>query len=756
MESAFTQQPAQLANPVPSEMAQPDNPFKAAMAAAPSGPIELNSGQPPVAEEVNPFKAAMAPTDDSLTLDADNNLVTADMSTEPAPTGIASAMEQLREAGARFRNAWTVSDAESLNTLKGYPELFDDVRVKNDTVQVKRKGRKGWEKFDRDKAELLGDALDMVRMVFEGIAEGGMEMAGTAKLAATTGGIGLVEQAAVGSASAVGAMTAGDAIAEHLIGIERDPKRSRATETSMAAAFGAGFTWLSGSLARKAAAKKLNKEALDTTKGQIASKLDEATEQVKVLTDSGIELNPNTGQVFLTPGQASANPELIVFEKELSKKPAYRNFVEKQGQALKEGYEALALGVNQAMGKTGTQFNIQFKDMGKFYGKQIEGFRELAKKELKDLPQPAANTTQNVGELLQNIDGTKPFKERAAQFNESFPALTENQANIVLKAYDGVGKKLAGGGQISVKDIDGIYNKLRNQIDNSYGTISGQPVADALIPLKNAVRDDYTQMIGKVLPEDQKGAYEAFMKKYSDFKVGEGELRGLLKKSALSRKALVSTMFEGKNSLSLAKTTKAILDDQDPKFFKELATDYFSKLLNDAVDPDMAGNVNWKSIARKFGANERTGLGKEMQELLLNGADMKKEQFNALLNIGQIIQKTQFKPQVAMPEGKLGMIRSMWNLIATKGAAQSSAAERMAEKMSFKDGTTLVEYLKDGGYEEVLKQFPNFDSRKASYIADWLGRTPGPIKAGLKTKSRMDIQQGNAGLMGQETQVESP
>lgn len=751
LNNAFSQQPSSIDTQI-------DNPF-AQLAGEQGKAADMMETQAPVggapAEAEMPVDAPAAPPSNV----PDNPFSALGGAEQPAQTEgelpleteqqsmIGSAGEQLSEAFVRFRNAWTSTPKESQQLLKKSGK-FDDVKIKDDVVMVKRKGDKGYTKFDRDGIQVLGDLLDLTRIGAEAGLDTGLTAMGAALSIPTTGG---AAAPALSGASAVATLNIADQIAENVIGVERDPERSRTAENAIAFAAGATFNMLGASVGRRLARNKATRDAAISAVEKINSRIRDAKEMIGIVEKTGVKLTPETGEMFLTPGQATQGfmPELQTIEKEFSKLPAYRNFVEKQGEVMKDAYEGMVGRVARENGITAVpkDFQLSYKQMGEFFGKEIGRFRDMAKDGLK-LKQPAARTFGQLTEFAEMLQ--QPAARQAEMLQELYPALTDSQAKIV----SGTMKKLAGNmdrGGMDIAQVDKMYTLLRTQIDNSARSASGKPVADALIPLKNALRDDYAEMIGKVVPPGQSGAYENFMKRYADFKQGEQELRTLLKGSALSRKALISKLFEGTNSLSLAKSVKTVMDENDPQFFKQLASEYFMKLKNDALDPDNMGKVNWKQMARKFGANERTGLGKEMQELLLNGAGISRKEFNSMMNIGQMIQNTSFKFAVETPPEKLGWAKTLWNLVMTRGAAQSSAGASVLSSMRFKDGTPFMTYMKDGGFEKFVKAFPNYNPSKIAAAREFVDNyTPPSVKAAgragnqmLRTSTRKDLEGTN-------------
>jgi hypothetical protein len=721
LETPFGNQPGQLAQPVPNATAQPDNPFAAAFENVPQGEIALDPAQAAVPvgvapEAGNPFAAAF--DQEPLAMGGETPGVEtppSDMSQMPPPSGIESVKEQLRETAVRFKNAWTTTDKESVGVLKS-SGMFEDVRSKDGQVQVKRTGRKGYENFDRKDFELIGDTLDMARIAFEGVAEAGLEVGGTMLAAGSTGGAGLAAQPAIGAGAAVTAMNFGDVVAEHMVGVERDPQRSRTLENSLAGGLGAGFTWMSGSLARRAAAKQLKKTEAKIGVDAVTESIEKVKESTRELEGAGIQFDKSTSEYVVTPNQATGGqvPELRITEEALSKQPGFRNYVKQRGEELVGAYDTLVGTLNAKSGNVGGEFKGKFKNMGDFFGSEIGRFRQLAQKRIKD-PQPMPRVVehfQGLADELQNVPGGTSVEKLQGLYG-----LNDNQAKIVIGRMEQIQQKLTNGA--TPAEVDVMYNSLTKQINNNFGKATSQGIADALIPIKNSLRDDYAEMIGHVLPENQKQAYGQFMKKYSTFKEGEESLRGILKHSDISKKALVSELFEGKYSLEKIKSLKVVMDHEDPKMFRELSSEYFQKLAADTLTSKTGRNLNFNAMARKFGTDGRTGLGSEMQDILLEGAGLTRKQFDSMMHLGQTYQNVDIK---SLPvAAKTGVMRSIWNLMpwaGTGGTAKSGAAENLIQHIG-KDAS-MMEYLQEGGAEAFLKKYPNFSPAKQSAFMQWV------------------------------------
>lgn len=682
------------------------------------------------------------------------------MSDLPAPEGMASLKEQFSESVARLKNSFAVTGPESIQVLKA-SKLFDDVRDVDGTIQVKRRGRKGWEDFDRDKFELVGDVLDFTRDGIEAIVENTFRAGGTAGGGAggtivapgpgTVAG-GYAGMAAAGAAGAVAAKNAGDYVALKL-GIERDPNRSRLKENALAAAFGGGFTMIGSVLARRAAARAAAKSA---ARNEAQKTVEYATEQVAEtmkdiaeVKNSGIVLGEH-GNFHLDPQQMVGKgniPELDITAKELSTEQSFRNFRRDVGNSIQNAYDSVAQTLGAQAGKGATiadDFVLTANDVRKAEGAAIGAFRNMAKSALGTKKLPAMRTAETSINLLKKYGGgiesvvtpegsvLKPVLPKVQTILRDNPALSPTQARLYRHEIANIAMRLhRGKGQMRIDDMEVIYNDLTRKINNSIDTPNGRAYAKSLIELKNAVREDWTDMIGKVLPESEQAAYAAAKQRYGSLISATDQLGRILETDNITRNELISKLFEGKGSYKFAQSAKTLIQETNPQMWDNLSAEYFKKLRNDATNV-ATNTVSWSKMTRKW-----RELDPRLQQDLLNSTGMTPQAMNSLLQLGNRVEHASFDA-MAKETQKTVLKRGIKNVLIFwrgGGTAQGSAVGSLLDGMG-KD-QALAKWLKDGGMEEVLKEMPGLKPEKAaslrSWIADW---TPRPVRAGAKAVTK--------------------
>lgn len=666
------------------------------------------------------------------------------MSPLPAPEGLASLREQVREGATRLKNAFTVTTPESLQVLKN-SGLFDDVRSVGNVVQVKRKGRQGWENFDRDKIELIGDTLDLSRDFVEGAIENAFRVGGFAGGAAAGAAEGAGAGAAAGSVlpgpgtvaggaagavaggaaggvpgaiaggatGAIVAKNAGDAIAQHLLGIERDPNRNIDEENAVAGAMGAGFSFLGSRFARKMAEQQAAKKEAAKTLDFATKQAQSAMQDIMEVKNSGIVLDA-ADKFRLDPQQlvgAGNIPELDVTAKELSKNQSFRNFRRSVSDSLTNAYDSVAKALGAQSGKganLGDDFVLTANDVKNAEGKLIGSFRSLADEKLAGVPQPSPRLYQTV--LLTN-DAIKTAGHAERQL-----ALNPAQANNFMKELKVITSLMERtGGAIKIDTAQAVQDRLTKQINSHINSSQGRPYAIALMDLRNAVRDDGIDMLESVLPDSYKQMYQVSKGRYRDIIGSTDQLGKLLETENISRGELVNKLFEGKGSYKFAQSAKTLINETNPELWDRLAGEYVQKLKTDAMNP-LTGTVNWSQISKKW-----SGLDPRLQQDVLQSTGIPPGGMDALIRLGNRVQNATFESLPADPDlSKIkGALKQAFIWFGGAGAAaKGAAAGNLIDGMG-KD-QALTKWLQDGGLEEILKEMPGLKVSKKQAIRDWV------------------------------------
>lgn len=774
--SAFGNRPSSLTSPTPDLMVPPVNP-------ADIGNVgRIVSGQnsvgmpviPPATQdaEADPFASLdadlaafdagtfqdqAAPTvadgqDDLSTMDFNPEAMAAEdgaMSTQPMPTGWASAKEQIMEAGTRIRNSFAVTPKESVGVLKS-SGMFDDVRYSGDTVQVKRRGRKGWEDFDRDKLELLSDALDFSRDAMEGVVENSVRVAGAVGGTFAAPGVGTLAGAAgAGAVGAITAKNAGDLVAQTFMGVERDTERSLIGENALAASFGAGFSMIGSALARRAASRLAIRGEATKTIEHATMRAKDAIADIAEINRSGIQLGPN-GNFRLDPQQlvgAGQIPELDATAKELSTEQSFRNFRKQVGDSIQGAYDSVAKTLGAAAGKganLGDEFQLTAQDVTKAESSIIGMYRGMARESAGTTKFPAQRAAKLANEMMTRYGGSiKPITNTAtgeADFQlvmptiknilREHPTFTPEQAGSFRHEVVSTVRRLAKGqGTMRLDDTEVLYNGLSRKINGSINTANGRGYAIALVDLKNAVRDDWTDMIGSAVGDTAE--YGAAKAKYRAFTQATDELGKVIDMNNISKNELISKLFEGKGSYKFAQSAKTLIQETNPKLWDNLSAEYFTKLRNEATNPEN-GVVNWAGMTKKW-----TNLDPRLQEDLLNTTGIKPAAMDAIFRLGNRFSDTSLTALAKEPEARVikKLLKSAFVLVGGGATVKGATIGNLFDGMG-KD-QAVAKWLKDGGMEEVLKELPGLKAESKHGFRQWISNwTPRGTRQATQTMAR--------------------
>lgn len=683
------------------------------------------------------------------------------MSPMPQPEGLASAREQINEAATRFKNAFTVTDNESLQVLK-QSGLFDDVRTTADGLQVKRRGRKGWEKFDRDKVELIGDTLDLARDAFEGVIEnigriggavgGFMASApsgaaagipagapGMAAGAVSTGMAGAVPAAIAGGAvGAIAAKNAGDWLANKLRTdkdgnpIPQDPERNMTKENAVAAGMGAGISWLGSKMARRAAAREAAAGEARKTVEYAKQRLADAQADIADLQKAGVQLGDN---FKLDPHQVVGQgniPELDATARDLSQNESFRNFRRQVADSVTGAYDSVArtLGAQAGRGSmVGDDFVLSAQNVREVEGRMIGEFKNQAEQQLKGVSQLAPRTTNTI-QMIHSQIKTPGHAERQL-------ALTPAQAKNYMHEVDVMKKLLIRTqGNMRLDTAFALQDRLTKSINANINSVNGRPYAIALMDLRNSVRDDALDMMEQSFAQmgDPGNTllkrFQSSKARYREIMEATGGLGKMLETDNISRNEVIGKLFEGKGSYKQAMNAKTLINETNPKLWDQLAGEYFVKLRNDATAPD-TGVVNWSQMAKKW-----QNLDGRLQGELLNSTGLKPDQFNALMRLGLRVQNADFTA-VARDSHTKSVIKGIFTMIPGLGAgatAKGNTIGSLVEGMGKNQSLPL--WLKDGGLEEILREMPGLKADKKHALREWMDNWAPQTRPNLDANAR--------------------
>ena len=676
LESAFTQQPAQLADPVPDATAQPDNPFEAALASAPQGQVDLGGAQPAPPVEANPFEAALSGATPEADVDQQPPVTLMGsefLGSNATPTGI---MQQFENAEARIRASFGRSDVEKEKILKGM--------LGNDNVRsaprggflIKPKGKDKFIKLEPDTFDVVGDIIfDGFRDLFSGTA-------GVAAVAAQ----GPAAAEPISSAIGFGAgVAAGEAIADNLVtevfGVPRDPSRGGVVgpDAGLGEKVGASFARAGENLTTGAIATVLNSAANKIIKGvQVKRKAMQGLRTLKdtpkseVLKES-ININLQTmdelgqmNKLVNLPGtdvpilahQLAPHTEATKLAKSLTGNP---NFIKAQELAAKNLDDSIVNMIEEAGDlapksfrnvlrtgektiKPGVQQDVKalFRDVRKAEGKLIETFRMKASKEAAGQPVPMNNTFGAMKEVMDDLGvqvnqggGIKfPDDDSLAQLlgTDSKPminGLKKDLSRIYKQMVKGQNIGFTIDDMIAQSKIIGAKNDAAGRIGGKYKFYIGK--------LSSSMRSDVREAMPQLLNEVDSAAYTTSINKFQQAAQGQEVLKNLLKHNDMATNTFAKGIItKGRTGLSQIKATKAFLNETDPTAWKKITSEFFEELAlkHRNVDPNAPLSFNSRAMRK-----ELSGYGPDMLKELMPGGVKPGQVFRAL-DLSEQLERT--------------------------------------------------------------------------------------------------------------------
>lgn len=689
--------------------------------------------------------------------------------------------KELEDPIQRGRLAFATNSYE---LVKGLETKFGsaNARVTERGVEFREGPQQDWATIDNEAITNYLDLADGARLIFEGVIEnaartggfisgfgqgapvGAATGAGVGTVLApgpgtvvggasgfVTGGLlqGILRGAAAGGLGSAAAIQFADKVQEEVLGIERDPNRSALIESSAALALGAGFDFLATKTAKKIASARLAAQQLGENLIHVKNRVNEVTENLDIVNKLGVLKDGK--QLKLAPNQMAGDlsPELQEVAKELGTTDGWRNFIIKQGQAIKEAY----VGIGQLVGNVQKLSDPDFANKisrSIFSSRRMEGrligkFRDQALKKSAGAVHNVNRAGEAFGNLIDQlgVDPTLKGDDLAQAISKlsiddvvaAFPSLTGNQPQALRGILSKFAKEVREEG-MDLASMDRQYTVLRGKLDELYSSKSGLPLASKLTELKNALRDDWTDAIGRELGESAQVDYAKAMDTFSSISKEMGKLNKSLLNSDISREAFVREVFSKKGtSLGQIRAMRALIQENEPQLWRDLTGDYLKTILDDATDTTTK-QVDWKKVAGKL-----SGLG-SLKEEIFAGTDTPPEALDAILTIGQHYKKfgTKFKAEPGKKSLPGKVIRAAVVLFSNTLATQK--ADTTADLVNALGGKdqSFLKFLNAGGAEQVA-QFVK-ETRRPGFLTK-LG-----LVMDTATRKSMEAVDETAGVSG--------
>lgn len=509
-------------------------------------------------------------------------------------------------------------------------------------------------------------------------------------------GVGAIPGAAGGAALG----TAVKNLGEHLLGDKKtrsDIYLEPIKEAGLAAAgeqVASKITsYLAGRAATKAAGSVIPGEKI------IAQEVDEVVDASNRLREAGLIQNiPGTDTVIL-PHQADlSNPDLQQMAKNFSSNDKFRGALIEQGKLIKDTYKNISQKIAGMTGKstgTGDEFLETALDLDKAEGKLIGEFREKASKLSGSKQIQTPNLYKNVQELSDSLgfkrEGPRLIAPTATELASNL-GIAEKEAELVLNQLKPLQERMFNsGGKVPFNELNNRYKGLTRVINNMKYDVP-YDVKNAVLKLKDGIRDDMNRGVGVLLGPSEQKAYTDALGRFSEIKQATKTLNTTLKKDAISTSALVNGLFsKGKNALQEVRAVKTLLKE-DPELWGNIKANF----LHTIAEPDPAtGKVAWNSVAKKL-----NGLGDDvLGELFESNGKVTKQNLNDFIKVASKVDSADVK---MLTEGKNGIMRDFF--LATQSTFAGSKMDAVVGLVgNMGKDSALKKYISANGVESLAK-----------------------------------------------------
>lgn len=544
----------------------------------------------------------------------------------------------------------------------------ENVRIRNDEVEIRRPGSKKWVKFDKDGLELL-DIADFARDTVEELVTDttmvGLGLAGTAAAPGVGTAAGIAGGRVLGGVAGFGL---GELIAR-AFGVPLDPDREITTEAAISGAANAVFG-AAGDKVMGAVKAYRGKKALIPTHQTILQHNKTVLEAAQELEQKGlIEMIPGTNtpiradQIHPNSTLATRGTKYILStDDNLARQ--FRKSEIKQGELMDQAIVNYADSIAHVSKKSGGVTDIAqmldnvvenvYKNEGDDIGKfTAQSMQKLGKKRVPVTPELGKTVTQTMeglGFKFKTVAQDKTGRLIGAGPKSKFYAVppkledfmltagiqNDKQAKALLNQFSDLFNRGMNGG-MQVDEYLKIVNKwsmnLKSAKQMKGVSLSYQKILSELRNSKNnAIRSGLDEIDGKTFDES--------IKKYSNM-LKSHDMMGLAVGDEMTQSALLThIMSKGKDGLNRLKGMKGLLKD-NPDAWNDFRGAYIEKVLMENKGHfDSIIQYDVTKIRNTFDKLD-PAIRKEMFETI-DGADGYKD-FRKMLNVAESIKNADTK-----------------------------------------------------------------------------------------------------------------
>lgn len=594
------------------------------------------------------------------------------------------------------------------------------------------------------------------------IFEGGIQ---TGVIAASDGA------ALIGGGAAIAAHETANLVAQNILGIPRDPNRSRMTEDAIAGAAGSVFQGATNYVSSIAALGNVRQAYQDALAGeapalQIPAELDNIEKDLMNMGARGFQAGVTDADgntmYFMTHQYlaSSNNPIIKKIGERWGADPAMNAMQIDQGNAIVSTANKLLknVGLKSEFGAAidpeahiGLQENVNdyVQAFFKKEGEAIGEYRRMANVKLAGKSQNAPATDQIAGDLLSRLNITRQgnqllnadtgeeltmdefanmvgvpgkttfkssgaksvtYDNRVVQFKQTFDSLVEDM-------YNGKG--------LTIDQFDSYLNKFKRIQDSSKAAgavdqfsrmrgINGNILSN--------IREDYNNAIYEALPENMQPKFSEVRGNYGTLASGLNRMGHILEQP-MGQEAFVKSIFsKGKEGLGDMMAMKAMLA-QKPELWDGIRDMALSQSIEDATE---GGAKNFGSAAvAKMQASLFKRYGREGAQEILGPAaqDIRTlAKYSDILNSSNFNNMSQANQRDIVANAMLGIFGFKYKALN----AVTSIVKTMDPTNRLRD------YMTKNGTDEILGLATDANKTRAQLIIRSIMQGAKPVASGTK------------------------
>ncbi len=668
----------------------------------------------------------------------------------PEPGFVQANLEQFSNIGDRIRAGLGANEEEKAGFLR---KKYGDENVnvsKEGKIRFRRGPGEKFKSFDPEAFELAADIADFSRELVTEAAMVPGELMG-ATVGSALPGAGTAAGAVAGRVGSVPlANKMADGAAE-LAGVPQDPTRNVYAENAVGMGLEAILPAVGRQIAKKIPGTAMYKAAKEAGEKEIVALTKQNKEVVQAASDlanegraaylkgddigvpgadvnmMGHHLNPDDPRFKALADVAASNPKFINAQNQLA---------EGWGESAKNVLNEIALRngrgpVNPE--QLSSKIIDAAADTRKAEGQAIGKFKAKAMAKLGNAKQPLPpQVNQQLDMMLQALN----FKQKVSKvetFNRTtgkrsvvdklsyvppndlrplvgqFGTTTMGQVRSLVNTLGDLKAKSKEG--IRLSDLEASRNVVGSLSDSLYGTQAGAEMGK----LSGGLREHYRGVIGSGLSDDfEKKAFNQSMDDHGFIMDNLRTLKSVLKDNA-SLKAVVSSVFTGKENINKIKAIKSVAPEQYPalkeEFINQMLEKYGSRETKTGLKSGAMLNAMEKQYGRQF-----------MEEVLNDGPGANYDTLRKVLLVTERMENQYRGAKVdQMPEQvKQGAMNTMIGLVGD---------------IKFKAINGISALLKGSkGQEHILTQIMTRDGIDR-YIANY----PGKIDKAAVSKNMKDL-----------------